>query len=61
MLRDQDSHSYKTDKNLNFVAHDIMKQSHNVIFYGMLSWLTCFILLEAPAEREAEGGEDEDK
>jgi hypothetical protein len=27
----------------------------------MLSWLTCFILLEAQAERGAEGGEDEDK
>ena len=61
MLRDQDSHSYKTDKNLNFVVHDIMKQNHNVIFQGMLSWLTCFILLEAQAERGVEGGEDEDK
>jgi len=27
----------------------------------MLSWLTSFILLEAQAERGADGGEDEDK
>jgi len=32
MLRDQDPHSYKTEKYLNFFVHDIMKQNHNVIF-----------------------------
>jgi len=31
-LTDQGSHSYKTDENLNFVVHDIMKQNYNVIF-----------------------------
>lgn len=61
VLRDQVSHRYKTNTNLNFVSNNFTREHNKVIFQDILSWLTCFVLLEEQSCWGVEGCGDKDK